>query len=167
MNELGKTRPELEQRAEIREKDMKELHELGERFLRDKNALEERLKKIRGLALPDEQKADLIAEIEGAIEQLREQYDKDVTQKQAELARESEEDRAEAEERDRELEELAANLREAKIEASNIDLRSVTEMTEKERQRLREEQADTIRRMNDMQADARLQQESIRQQPKI
>lgn len=167
MNELEKTRPELEQRAELREKKMKDLHELGERFLRDKSALEARLKKIRGLALPDEQKAELTAEIEGVLGQLREQYDRDVTKKQADLIHEGEEDRKEAEERDRELEELAENLREAKMEASRIDLRSVTEMTEQERQRLREEQADTIRRMNNMQTDARLQQESIRRQPKI
>lgn len=165
MNELGKVRPELEQRAEIREKDMEGLHELGERFVRDKNALEERLKKVQKLALPEEQKAALVTEIEGVLQQLQEQYDRDVADKQDELAQEAEADQKEVQEREREREELAASLREAKMEAAQVDLRSLSEMTERERQRFAEEHAAIAQRMNAMQADARLQRESIRQQP--
>lgn len=163
MKELKKGVTDLEQRAECREQRMEGLHELGERFVRDKSALEEQLKKVQGLALSEEKKAALAAEIQGMLRQLQEQYDRDVAEKQDELAQEAEEDQKEVQERDRELEELAESLREARMEAAQVDLRSISEMTERERQRFAEEHAAIAQRMNEMQADARLQRESIRQ----
>lgn len=154
---------DLKRRAELREEKMKKLGELGDKFLQDKNAIEARIQKIKGLCVPDEKKAAILAEAERLLRVLEEQYEKDVTEEQKSLSEETEEDSQESMDRARELEELSKSLREAKMEASNIDLRSVTEMTEQERADLLEQNAETIRRMQEMQEEARMQRANIRQ----
>lgn len=124
------------------------------------------MEKIRSLALPDEQKVQLLSEVEGLLQQLQQQYDRDVAAMQEKLMQETEEDQAETEERARELEDLAANLQEAKMDAARVDLQSVTEMAERERADLLARNSETVQRMQKMQADARLQRESIHQRPK-
>lgn len=165
MKEYGRKNIDLKERAECREDKMETLNELGEKFLQDKSAIEERIKKIKELCIPDEKKTVILAEAEDMLRVLEEQYEKDVTEEQKSLSKEAEEDSQEAIERAQELEDLSKSLREAKMEAAKVDLRSLTEMTEQQRTELLERNAETVQRMQEMQADARLQRESIRQRP--
>lgn len=165
MSEYRRDNFDLEKRAELRERKIEELGELGDKFLQDKSAIEERIKKIKELCIPDEKKTVILSEAEDMLRVLEEQYEKDVTEEQKSLSKEAEEDSQEAIERARELEDLSKSLREAKMEASKVDLRSLTEMTEEERTELLARNAEIVQRMQKMQADARLQRESIRQRP--
>ena len=165
MSEHRRDHFDLEKRAELREGKIEELGELGDKFLQDKSTIEERIKKIKELCIPDEEKTVILAEAEDMLRVLEEQYEKDVTEEQKSLSKEAEEDSQEAIERARELEDLSKSLREAKMEASKVDLRSLTEMTEQERTELLARNAEIVQRMQKMQADARLQRESIRQRP--
>lgn len=165
MSEYRRDNFDLEKRAELRERKIEELGELSDKFLQDKSAIEERIKKIKELCIPDEKKTVILAEAEDMLRVLEEQYEKDVTEEQKSLSKEAEEDSQEAIERARELEDLSKSLREAKMEASKVDLRSLTEMTEQERTELLARNAEIVQRMQRMQADARLQRESIRQRP--
>lgn len=144
---------------------MKTLNELGKRFLQDKCALEERIEKLRSLQLPEMKKAGILAEAENMLQTLQEQYEKDLSAEQERLSRVAEDEQHEAAERACELQELSESLRDAKMEAANVDTRSVAEMTERERQELLTRHAETIQRMQRMQAEARLQRESIHQPP--
>ena len=61
------------------------LHELGKRFEADKAKLEKEITKVQNAKISEADKKNLIAELEGGIALLQEQYDKEVAEEEAKI----------------------------------------------------------------------------------
>ena len=66
------------------------LHELGKRFEADKAKLEKEITKVQNAKISEADKKNLIAELEGGIALLQEQYDKEVAEEEAKIKEELE-----------------------------------------------------------------------------
>ena len=110
-------------KASSREKqaEFKETTALGERFETDKAKIEQRIKEIQESHLAFEDKQDIILGLDAELDRLREQYDSDVDNKNAELAQYFRDETRVVQEKIESLKESLFSIKEMKVEATNFD----------------------------------------------
>lgn len=121
-------------RKEIVESD-KRLHELGEKFERDKEKLEAQIDKIMNSKISQGDKRSLLQELRKGVEQLQEQYDNEVAQEKEKLQENLKETIGEIEEGIGELEAEEDDMRNIETEASDTDASAGAEAAAMTRQK--------------------------------
>lgn len=138
------------------------LHKLGEKFKSDKETLESEIEKVKDSIISDEDKREIIAQLEIAIEKLQEQYDQDVTAEEERLQQELMEQTESMQEAADEFDRQADDLRGVKMEAASTDMSSAAEAAEAKKQSFEQMKAEYVDKLNLQIEQANIQRRNIR-----
>ena len=136
-------------RSEIVETN-KRLHELGEKFERDKQKLEAQIDKIMNSKISSEDKRSLLQELREGVEQLQEQYINEVAQEKEKLQENLKETIGEIEEGIGELEAEEDDMRNIETEASDTDASAGAEAAAMTRQKFENLKSEADRDLEEM-----------------
>lgn len=140
----------------------KKLHELGKKFESDKGKLEEEIEKVENSSISNEDKKEIIRELERAVEKLQEQYEREVTEEEQRVKEELEENidsmREVADEIEKQKEELESIDMEA-AESGTLDAINAAEIQKRKFENLRQRYEEKLKELIE---EAEHQEEKIR-----
>lgn len=141
----------LKEQSDERIKESKELFELGEKYVSDKKKIEETLDRVRESSISEDDKKKLIETLESSIDQLQENYERNVYNEQKRINEKKQEvvkDIDEATEELVVLEESIEGIDTEEFELSSEVKDSAAE-EKKKFEKLKEELLDNIKKQND------------------
>lgn len=140
-----------------------ELKGIGEKFVSDKEKLEDAIDRIQNSKLSLGEKAEMLAELNNTIEALKKQFDKDVAAVQAKVHGEIDELIDEVEQGVTELSEQANSLKEVSLDAASTDTSAAADAADKRKQEFEALQRESVQKLQlQMDSAARQQREMFR-----
>lgn len=138
------------------------LHELGTQFVVDKTKLEDAIKKVQISNIPAEDKIQMIAELNVAIETLQEQYEADVVAEQLKVQEEIEGMLEQMDEAVDELEQQTDFLRGVTVEVADTDASATADIAEAKKQKFEQMKEEYAEKLRLQMEQAEIQQRNIR-----
>lgn len=138
------------------------LEQLGEKFLSDKNKLEDQIEKVQAANISERDKSKLIAQLNAAIEALQEQYDEEVTEEERRVQEELQEQIEVMQETENELAEQVDSLRSVQMDAASTDASAAADAAEAQKQAYENMKNEYIQKLNLQMEQAEIQQRNIR-----
>lgn len=138
------------------------LHELGTKFESDKAKLEDEIEKVQNSKISDADKRKLVAQLEGAITKLQEQYDKEVTEEERKVQEELEGQIESMQEAADEMERQADSLRNVQMDAASTDASAAADAAEAQKQTFENMKSEYVEKLKLQMEQAEIQQRIIR-----
>lgn len=110
------------------------LHELGEKFEKDKETLEEEIQNIQNSKLSDIDKNELISQLEELILEIQNQYEEDVTEREYKVQKELEGEIIKMQEAADEFEKQEVSLLSLQLDAASVDVSAAANEASAKRQ---------------------------------
>lgn len=138
------------------------LHELGSKFETDKGKLEDEIEKVKNSKISDADKRKLVAQLEGAIVALQEQYDREVAEEEERQQQELMGQIESMQEAADELERQSADLRALKMEAASTDAAAAADAADEQKRAFEEMKKEYVDKLNLQMQQAEIQRRNIR-----
>lgn len=138
------------------------LHELGTKFESDKGKLENEIEKVKNSKISEADKRKLVAQLEGAIVALQEQYDREVTEEEERQQQELMGQIDAMQEAADELERQSADLRALKMEAASTDAAAAADAADDQKRAFEEMKKEYVDKLNLQMQQAEIQRRNIR-----
>ena len=151
----------LKKESEDQLQEGNKLHELGVKFESDKAKLEKQIDQIQRSQLPDKQKKAMLSRLREAISALQEQYDREVTEEEARIEAELNEQTETMQETADELARQARELRDVRMEAASMDASSAADAAEEQKATFDRMKAENVEKLKAMMEKAAVQRKNI------
>ena len=138
------------------------LHELGTKFESDKYKLEDEIEKVKSSKISSADKQKLVAQLEGAIIMLQDQYDREVTEEEERQQQELMDQIESMQEAADELEHEAADLRAIKMDAAATDTAAAADAADDQKRAFEEMKKEYTEKLNLQMQQAEIQRRNIR-----
>lgn len=138
------------------------LHELGKRFEADKAKLEKEITKVQNAKISEADKKNLIAELEGGIALLQEQYDKEVAEEEAKIQEELEGQIESMQEAADEFEKQADSLKNVQMDVASKDTSAAAEAAESKKKEFETMKSNYVEKLKLQMEQAETQRRNIR-----
>ena len=142
-------------------KDMDEIHKLGEKFEADKKKLEAEIKKVEQSDIKPSDKRQLILILIAAIEELKTQYDREVSAEEEKLKKSMLGQVENMQSAADELNKQATSLRNVRMDAASTDASAAADAADAKKQAIEQMKAQYLEQLNLKIQAAKIQQRNI------
>lgn len=138
----------LQHEVTDRRNESRKLTELGEKFEKDKERIEDKIASVENSSIKREDKVKILNALKNSIEKLKEQYEKDVDSKNEKIIEEFKEKKETAQEHMEELQETIDSIESVNMEAAEFDSQEAIDAAREKKDefaRIKEESAEALR----------------------
>lgn len=138
------------------------LHELGEKFVSDKEKIEAEIEKVENSGISEQDKKKLIDQLENALSCLQDQYDLEVTEERERLKQELEYQILDMQDAADEMEKQADSLRDVHMEAASVDTSAAADAADEKKEEFENMKREYAEKLKLQMEQAEMQQRNIR-----
>lgn len=142
-------------------KDLDAIHKLGEKFNSDKQKLEAEIEKVEQSNIKPSDKSQLILILNAAIEELKTQYDREVSAEEEKLKKSMLEQTENMQNAADELNKQAASLRSVRMDAASTDASVAADAADSKKQAIEQMKTEYLEQLNLRIQAAKIQQRNI------